>query len=167
MDDVGEQRYLDCMVGSIRVESFGTELLNADLRNSITDQVVTTLNTQKAAKPNYKIVVTGHSLGGALASIASASLVGLGNNITAYTLGQFRTGDPNYANYIDSILPQRKMYRITHASDGVPQTISIAKGYRHHSTEYWELDPASAANTRQCSGQEPPVRLRRCSTCSV
>ena len=128
-------------------------------RNSISDQVTSTLNAQKQINQNYKIIVTGHSLGGALASMASASLVGLGNNITTYTLGQFRTGNPAYANYIDSIQPPDKMFRITHNNDGVPQTLSVSQGYRHHSSEYWELDPFSAGNTQRCTGQEPQVGI--------
>lgn len=35
----------------------------------------------------------------------SASLIGLGHNLTTYTLGQFRTGNPDYANYLDYFLP--------------------------------------------------------------
>jgi hypothetical protein len=110
-----------------------------------------------ASHTGYTLTVTGHSLGGALASLASASLVGVGMNITTYTFGQPRTGDPAYADMIDSVLPFGKMFRVTHANDGVPQTITVADGYRHHSTEFWENDPAGANTTVQCSGQEPPV----------
>jgi len=51
------------------------------------------------------------------------------------------------------------MFRVTHSNDGVPQTITTQDGYRHHRTEYWENDPASAANTVKCEGQEPAVCL--------
>lgn len=110
----------------------------------------------------YALTVTGHSLGASLASLASASLASasLGMNITTYTFGQPRTGNTAYANMVDQVLPFGKMFRVTHSNDGVPQTIPTSAGYQHHSTEFWENDPADAADTVQCSGQEPPVSLK-------
>ena len=125
--------------------------------NSASSDIIAAINTQMASQPGYALTVTGHSLGGALASLASASLAGIGMNITTYTFGQPRTGNPAYADMIDRVLPFGKMFRVTHSNDGVPQTITVADGYRHHSTEFWENDPAGANTTVQCSGQEPPV----------
>ena len=119
------------------------------------------------ANPSYALTITGHSLGASLASLASASMASssLGLNITTYTFGQPRTGNSAYADYVDSLLPEGKMFRVTHSNDGVPQTITTQDGYRHHSTEYWENDPASAANTVKCEGQEPAVCLSISSCC--
>ena len=83
--------------------------------------------------------------------------MGVGLNPTTYTFGQARTGNPAYANMIDRILPFGKMFRVTHSNDGVPQMVPTSDGYRHHSTEFWENDPAGASTTVQCSGQEPLV----------
>jgi len=126
--------------------------------NSASSIIISSIDRQITAHPDYALTVTGHSLGASLASLASASLASaqLGLNITTYTFGQPRTGNPAYANMIDAVLPFGKMFRVTHSNDGVPQTITIADGYRHHSTEFWENDPADAADTVQCSGQEPP-----------
>ncbi|KAE9374963.1 alpha/beta-hydrolase, partial [Stipitochalara longipes BDJ] len=118
--------------------------------NSASSEIIAAINTQKTSHSGYTFTVTGHSLGGALASLASASLVGIGMNITTYTFGQPRTGNPAYANMIDQVLPFGKMFRVTHSNDGVPQTITVADGYRHHSTEFWENDPAGANTTVQC-----------------
>lgn len=49
------------------------------------------------------------------------------------------------------------MFRVTHANDGVPQTIPTSDGYRHHSTEFWQRDEATPSGVFQCSGQEPGV----------
>ena len=125
--------------------------------NSASSDIIAAINTQMASHSGYTLTVTGHSLGGSLASLASPSLVGVGMAITTYTFGQPRTGNPAYANMVDQVLPFGKMFRVTHANDGVPQTITVADGYRHHSTEFWENDPAGASTTVQCSGQEPPV----------
>ena len=51
------------------------------------------------------------------------------------------------------------MLRITHTDDGVPQTIAQDQGYRHHATEFWELEPFEADETFQCEGDEDPVSL--------
>ena len=83
----------------------------------------------------------------------------LGMNVTVYTYGQPRTGNPAYANFVDATLPFGKMFRVTHSNDGVPQTVTVAQGYRHHSTEFWQNDPSSVATVVQCTGQEPTVPL--------
>lgn len=72
-------------------------------------------------------------------------------------MGQFRTGNPAYADYVDQLQPPPSFHRITHTNDGVPQTIQQSQGYRHHSTEFWELEPFGDNNTQQCPGQDNPV----------
>jgi hypothetical protein len=99
---------------------------------------------------------------GAGASLASASMAGLQIDITTYTFGQPRIGNTAYADMIDRVLIFGKMFRVAHFNDGVPQTITIRDGYRHHSTEFWENDPAGAETTIQCSGKEPPISLKSC-----
>lgn len=118
---------------------------------------MTTLTSSLAASPGYKLVVTGHSMGGALASLAAASLNGQNFTLTAYTYGQPRTGDQAYADYVDKVFPgSSTMIRATHSNDGVPQIPPQSDGYRHHTTEYWESDDnTSAEGTYQCTGQEP------------
>ncbi|KAH7411447.1 alpha/beta-hydrolase, partial [Cadophora sp. MPI-SDFR-AT-0126] len=132
-----------------------------DAWNSASAQIISAITTGMDANPSYALTVTGHSLGASLAALASASLanpsLNLGVNITTYTFGQPRTGNPAFADYIDSLLPEGRMFRVTHSNDGVPQTITTQDGYRHHRTEYWENDPDSAATTVKCEGQEPPV----------
>ncbi|KAI3398074.1 hypothetical protein diail_9938 [Diaporthe ilicicola] len=124
---------------------------------SVQDDVVTTLTSNLASKPSYKLIVTGHSMGGALASLAAASLKGQNFTLTAHTYGQPRTGDQAYADYVDTVFPgSNVMFRATHENDGVPQIPPQSDGYRHHSTEYWESDDSdTAATTYQCTGQEP------------
>lgn len=116
------------------------------------------MQAQISAHPGYHPIVAGHSLGGALASLSSASLVHYFPNLTSYTLGQFRTGNPAYAAYINRILPYPNIYRITHTNDGIPQTIHKSKGYLHHSTEHWELEPFGANDTYKCQPGDDDVR---------
>ncbi|KAF3020096.1 hypothetical protein G7054_g8909 [Neopestalotiopsis clavispora] len=123
--------------------------------NAVAAEVKSAIDAGMAEHEGYNLTVTGHSMGGALASLAAASLVGQGLSLTPYTYGQPRTGDPNYADFIDTVFPGT-MYRVTHANDGVPQIPYQDDGYRHHSTEYWQSDdPPTTENTFQCEGQEP------------
>ncbi|KAK6013790.1 triacylglycerol lipase, partial [Ostertagia ostertagi] len=56
----------------------------------------------------YKVVFTGHSLGGALAALAAARTAkqGLrpGDKITMYTYGQPRVGDAQFATNFDAMI---------------------------------------------------------------
>ncbi|KAK1227694.1 hypothetical protein PQX77_009282, partial [Marasmius sp. AFHP31] len=42
--------------------------------NSVADQIISTVRTELAAHPDYNLVTSGHSLGGALSSLAGISL---------------------------------------------------------------------------------------------
>ncbi|KAH7708821.1 Protein F25A2.1, partial [Aphelenchoides avenae] len=84
--------------------------------------------------------VTGHSLGGALASLAAGSLAQQGiypsANIRLYTFGQPRTGNVAYAQAIEHLVPEA--YRVVHSHDIVPHVPPQGfEGYRHHKTEVW------------------------------
>ncbi|RYY81466.1 lipase family protein [archaeon] len=73
-------------------------------------------------EPTYKVVVTGHSLGAALATLTSVELVY--NNITAsngvilMNFGSPRVGNKKFAVYASKLLVHR--YRVTHHKDIVP-----------------------------------------------
>ncbi|KAJ2898206.1 alpha/beta-hydrolase [Zalerion maritima] len=119
--------------------------------NSASEEVLSALSTAVEDEPTYNLTITGHSLGASLAVLAAATMsspaVNMGVSFKTYTFGQPRTGDPAFADYIDSILGPDVLFRVTHENDGVPQTVTTADGYRHHGTEYWETDPAGGANT--------------------
>ena len=76
----------------------------------------------KAMYPDYEYYITGHSLGGAFATLAAldASLGGLvsSENLHLFTFGSPRVGDFNLAKaVVDNV---NEMYRITHDRDIVP-----------------------------------------------
>lgn len=123
--------------------------------------MISSINSLKASNPGYTIVVTGHSLGGGIASIAASSLAALGNKVTVYTYGEPRNGNDDFTTYIQSLIPTSSYFRVTHANDGVPQIPPKVLGYRHHGTEYWEkplgIGSVSASNTYKCAGEEPVV----------
>lgn len=90
----------------------------------------------RAQYPSYKIVVTGHSLGGAIATVATANLRAAGiANIDMYTYGSPRVGNAAFVDFV-SAQPGLEI-RVTHLDDPVPRLPPIIFGYRHTSPEYW------------------------------
>lgn len=67
------------------------------------------------------IIVSGHSLGGALATLCSAYLHQEGVTIKGvYTFGQPRIGNEDFADYYDSILGNRH-FSVFHKDDRIPR----------------------------------------------
>ncbi|XP_053385704.1 lipase ZK262.3-like [Mercenaria mercenaria] len=106
--------------------------------------------------PNYRVVVTGHSLGGAIASIASAQLSA--DNIidkdktTLYTFGMPRTGDRPYAENHDSLVP--KSWRVVHFRDIVPKlptlTALSSSPYHHQREIFYGKDMGMISDFIEC-----------------
>ncbi len=74
---------------------------------------------------NYQFLITGHSLGGAIATIFAARLVDLGvdpKNIVVYTFGAPAVGDRRFAKEFDNKLEY--FYRIRHLFDPIPVSTS-------------------------------------------
>ncbi|CAD5232805.1 unnamed protein product [Bursaphelenchus xylophilus] len=96
----------------------------------------------KAVKqyPEYEFWITGHSLGGAVASIAATEIMAQFDvpqeRLKVITFGQPRTGDNEYANYYPNAVPLA--YRVNHNLDLVahipPQKF---EDYFHHGSEVW------------------------------
>ena len=95
----------------------------ADAFAQISDRLDAILATRSS---DQKLWLTGHSLGGALATLAAAHA---GADVVQglYTYGSPRVGDAVFA----SILPQRGYLRLIHRDDWVPLIPPEALGYVH------------------------------------
>ncbi|KAH7680095.1 class 3 lipase protein, partial [Aphelenchoides avenae] len=96
------------------------------------------LTSLKDKYPDYQLWVTGHSLGGALASIGAGLAAKMelfpSSNIRLVTFGQPRTGDDAYASALDQLVPES--YRVTHSRDPVAHIAPYGLlGYKHHKNE--------------------------------
>ncbi|RDB16774.1 putative feruloyl esterase A [Hypsizygus marmoreus] len=127
--------------------------------NVVATDVLRIVKSQVAANPGYTVVVTGHSLGGSVASIAALSIRAALPSvpIKLYTYGQPRTGNAAFASLVESRIGGTNIFRAVHTSDGVPTILFKIFGYRHFATEYWNFrDSATPANVRKCSGGDDP-----------
>ncbi|KZV86175.1 alpha/beta-hydrolase [Exidia glandulosa HHB12029] len=126
--------------------------------SSVQQTVVTTLKTALAADngthAHYTLVAVGHDSGGSLAAFAGATLRStfFDNLSRTYTYGQPRTGDLQWAFFIDELMGF-SVFRSVNKRDGVPKIfpLNITDGYVHHPAEYWtHSDPPSAETTTAC-----------------
>ena len=81
-------------------------------------QILATIETHY--KKGMQIVVTGHSLGAAIATILGVELKSAWyDNVTVYTFASPRVGNESFTDYIDSI--QLPLFRVVNTEDIVPQ----------------------------------------------
>lgn len=75
-------------------------------------------------------MITGHSLGGALAVMAAAHLQNKYKMVQyLYTQGQPRVGNDNFAQFMTKFIPNT--YRIVHYADQVPHVPQSVLGFKH------------------------------------
>lgn len=99
--------------------------------------VLYTLSMLKLFHPTYKVIVTGHSKGGAQATLIALDLIHSGiSNVYCVTFGSPRVGNEAFAVYASSVLDSTHQYRITHHKDTVPSVPPRRLSYMHLSGEY-------------------------------
>lgn len=103
----------------------------------------------RTANPSYTVVSTGHSLGGAVATLAAAYLRKAGIPMDLYTYGSPRVGDGDFADFVSNQAGSE--FRVTHTDDPVPRLPPIIFGYRHTSPEYWLATGSSDTTTYSVS----------------
>ena len=90
---------------------------------------------------HYQTVVTGHSLGGALAHLCAIELKTRwpDASVSLYTYGSPRVGNQVFASIVEQS-PGSDNYRLTHLNDPVPR-LNKAFGYAHAGPEYHITSP--------------------------
>ncbi|KAI9684700.1 MAG: hypothetical protein M1829_000075 [Trizodia sp. TS-e1964] len=113
----------------------------------VRDQVLAAMRTTAAAYPDHQIIITGHSLGGALANLAAAEIRKAGiADAALYTYGAPRIGNYFLSSYITNQAGGN--FRITHTDDPIPRLPPILLNYVHVSPEYYITQGNSAAEVR-------------------
>ena len=112
--------------------------------------------------PSYQIWVTGHFLGGAMASLASAWLgfnkIAPRKNIILYTFGMPRIGNYRYALQHDRLV--NNSWRVVNGDDLVPHfptlaSITVLNGPYHHGVEAFYNKKATSVYSKhnECHGK--------------
>jgi len=118
---------------------------------SIARQVNLAAKSLLADCQHCHVYITGHSLGGAIATLAAADLYSVTPDLTLYTFGSPRVGDLAFATYFDKVVPDT--FRLVHNADLVPHIPQRFLGFRHVSREVWYYEEAGGA-FKQCNGGE-------------
>ncbi|KYK60903.1 hypothetical protein DCS_02042 [Drechmeria coniospora] len=95
---------------------------------------------------NYKVIATGHSLGGAVATIAAVDIYFRKKILVdAYTYGSPRIGNNDFANFAS--LQPGNIYRITQGNDLITVLPTLRMGYAHTTPEYWISNATASSPT--------------------
>jgi pimeloyl-ACP methyl ester carboxylesterase len=98
----------------------------AEVEGAVTAHARAALATRselKSSTPPPKVVVVGHSLGGALAALCASRLAhdkdvaALGGGVECVTFGQPRVGDGTWAKHVDERTPRLTYTRVVKAGD--------------------------------------------------
>lgn len=112
--------------------------------------VLAEVQNLKGKYPSYGVMVTGHSLGAALATFTALDLLDSGiSNVEMWNYGSPRVGNTNFANYVNTVLPNRA--RITHHKDMVPH-VPMHERFTHYANEWYQ--PDDNLNVNECFGNE-------------
>ncbi|MCJ1399651.1 hypothetical protein MMC11_002853 [Xylographa trunciseda] len=116
--------------------------------------------------PDYQLTLVGHSLGGAVAALASLEFKARGWNPKVTTFGEPRIGNQPLMKYMDDRFlhegedESSSMYRrVTHVDDPVPLLPLEEWGFKMHAGEVFiskpKLSPA-INDVQHCEGDEDP-----------
>ncbi|EYC36613.1 hypothetical protein Y032_0875g2813 [Ancylostoma ceylanicum] len=106
----------------------------------------------------FTAMVTGHSLGGALASLAASYIIAEeninGSNVKLITYGQPRTGDATFSANHNKLVSYS--YRVVHWRDLVPHIpMKGFEGYWHHNSEvFYPYNMEKGSNFTICQADE-------------
>jgi hypothetical protein len=98
--------------------------------------VLAAISTAQKQYPDYKVIATGHSLGGALASLAAGVLRSQGTTVDLYTYGAPKIGLEGISEYLTNTT-YGATFRVTHKNDPIPKLPPALLGFRHISPEYY------------------------------
>ncbi|KAJ1995144.1 hypothetical protein GGI25_001371 [Coemansia spiralis] len=130
-----------------------------DSVQGMNDRVGERLERLMVDHPDYMVIFTGHSKGGAEAALSALDLVrsiqGLRQRVRVWTFGEPRLGDAQFANFYNRQLGS-VTYRVTSAADPVvAMPPRFLFEYCHHNQEIWLMnargDVYVAQNNTECT----------------
>ncbi|POR38340.1 Uncharacterized protein TPAR_01475, partial [Tolypocladium paradoxum] len=127
--------------------------------DKVREQVGQAVRRGLHGREGYRLVATGHSYGGAAATLAAAYLRGLGYKCDLFTYGSPRVGNREFAEYASN--PGCGLTaRVTNKKDAVAAQplIGWRRTYAHVTPEYWFeagiIKDAAPGNPHVCHGTQ-------------
>jgi len=106
--------------------------------SSISDQVLSATNALLVKYKGYSTLVTGHSLGASMATLAAIDVQQLQNSpVYLWTYGSPRTGNDDFVNYFSTFIPVGRSFRHVNQRDAVPHLPWEIIEYHHVYQEIW------------------------------
>mmetsp|Transcript_52554 Transcript_52554/g.132179 ORF Transcript_52554/g.132179 Transcript_52554/m.132179 type:complete len:685 (+) Transcript_52554:88-2142(+) len=121
----------------------------------VADQIRDSVKAIQKAFPSSKLLVVGHSLGGALATVAAADLHAAFPNSTIelFTFGAPRAGNLKFVQLVEEAVSTS--FRVVNGSDPVPQVPLVVQSYQHIPTEVWYTGPDTFTVCSPATGEDP------------
>jgi hypothetical protein len=122
--------------------------------SAVQSQVRSALSNLIALHPTSQILVTGHSLGGALGTFAMLDIkrnLKFSNPIKFYSFGSPRVGNQAFTDYFMSMFPAETYQRVTHYTDVIVQVPPRQMSFNHAGTEVWYYNDAFDGLRKVCT----------------
>jgi hypothetical protein len=103
---------------------------------NLKDETIYAVSNLKRETGYKTVIVTGHSLGAAVAQLMGMELTAVDIYNEVYNYGQPRIGNNKYAEFVNKIM--KSLYRFTHDRDMVPHIPPRDVGYLHSCREIFE-----------------------------
>ncbi|KAJ9089357.1 hypothetical protein DSO57_1013730 [Entomophthora muscae] len=118
--------------------------------------------------PNYKLIITGHSLGAAVATLAASDLLHrkmiTPKRLHLFTYGEPRTGNLAFVRWLNS--QPAHITRVVNENEIVPHVPPASFGSAHHSTEmYIHNNKSRICSTKEI--EDPTCSLSRFPNLSI
>jgi hypothetical protein len=120
--------------------------------------------------PASRMIVTGHSLGAAVSLHAGVDIqrkISGVQNLEVYNFGEPRVGNPAFAAWVTTVLPDGVQHRVTHEADPVPHLPPMDFGFLHSPHELWynnngdtsyaNCADSATAESHACSDSTLPI----------
>lgn len=118
--------------------------------------ILSSMSNLHQKHPDAKVLITGHSLGAAIATFAFVDLyLQFGNIDYFYTFGSPRVGNENFANYINHGFGDVFKARVTHHRDPVPHLPLDSMGFLHVDREVFYSEDSSQFTLCAMGGEDP------------
>lgn len=127
-----------------------------EAQSMILQQVSQALQTH----PGYQVVCVGHSLGGALTTLAAADLRSTKSvqvpDLRLISFGAPRVGDKSWPGYLRGLLPgDDKVLRLVNRADIVPHVPPSLFGFTHAPRELWTNMSGIMVDCSTTNGEDP------------